>query len=246
MGHLSVFFNTEIQDSGFLSAIGDFGLTPVRYLFNGNKVLIEENDEQEVVGVHHVQSFHYSEFNFSTSTTDLESSTASMLKCIGLIVGLVPGFFLCIFKAFAYFSADTREDHRLAKLHFTPIDRTIGTPENPIDTLDKLDAAYKNEREEPLHRLTNTLTIHGNGSLELTSAFAIDVLNPKKVILQGATVGNQTDYLILNYLKTSNWKVINPTTSRDAPTTLDEARDYTPPTKGCLTTERWQVLIEIQ
>ena len=245
MNHIGLFFNTEIQDSGFLSAIGDFGLTPVRYLFNGNTVLIEKDDS--TTEVHHVESFHHKEPHFSKSTMTLTSSSTGMLTCIGMIVGLVPGFFLCIFKVFAYFSADMREDHRLAKLHFTPIDRTIGSSESPITTRDEINSSLFRERKKPLHRLTNILTIHGDGNLEVKSLFGKDLysLNPRKIILEGATIGDRTDDYILGWLKTSKWKLINRTTDSDAPTTLDEARDYTPPAKGWFTFDRWRVLIEI-
>ena len=243
MSHIGVFLNTEIKDSVPLAALGDWGLTPVRYLFNGNTVEIESNSKAIV---HHVESFHHKNNHRSCSKRDLKSSKTDMLICIGMIVCLIPGFFLSIFKAFAYFSADMREDHRLAKLHFTPIDRTIGTPTNPISLRVRLKQYLDQEEKKPLHQPTDTLTIHGDGSLPLSYGINIKVLNPKKVILEGVTVNHHTTGShILGNLKTSKWKLINPTTDRRAPTTLDEARHFTPPRKGWITFDRWQVIIEI-
>ena len=253
MGHLSTFFNTEIQDSSFLSAIGDFGLTPVRYLFNGNKVLIKKDEQDNsTIEVHHVESFYHEKYHYSKSTAELESSTASMLKCIGMIIGLVPGFFLCIFKAFAYFSADTREDHRVAKLHFTPFDMTLGSKEAPAADKAALKLLFKEEKNKnkKLHRPVKTLTIHGNGFLSYGSSDRINKLNPEKVILAGIMIAkyeyeNKHDDYILVELEKTKWQVINSATTDDAPTTLEEAQEFTPPRKGWFTFDRWRVLIEI-
>jgi len=244
MNHIGVFFNTEIEDSGTLAAIGDWGLTPVRYLFNGNKVLIEKDNS--TIEVHHVESYYYKN-NYSRSNRGLKSSNTDMLKCVGMIVCLIPGFFLSIFKAFAYVSADIRENHRSTVQHFTPIDITIGGV-NRITDQEELTKKLRKEIKKPLHPLINTLTIHANeGILADRHGHIINLLNPKKVILDGAKtdINLETDTKILRFLKKSNWKVINYTTINDAPTTLGEAQEFTPPTKGWLTTDRWQVLIEI-
>jgi len=250
MGHLSTFFNTEIQDSGFLSAIGDFGLTPVRYLFNGNTVLIK--NKNSTTQVHHVESFYHKNHHFSKSTVQLESSSTNMLKCIGMIIGLVPGFFLCILKVFAYFSADMREDHRLAKLHFTPFDITLGSKEAPAADEAALKLLFKEEKEKNkmMQRPIKTLTIHGNWFLSYGLGNRINKLKPEKVILAGIEIpifeyDKEYEDYILTDLKKTKWQVINSTTTDDAPTTLEEAQEFTPPRKGWFTFDRWRVLIEI-
>jgi len=54
MNSFEVFFNTSVRHhQGVAAWIGDWGLIPLRYLFNGRDVAIISPDE-----VHHVASFH--------------------------------------------------------------------------------------------------------------------------------------------------------------------------------------------
>lgn len=106
MNDLRVFFNTEIftvkpnpssplmitEKPGCLEQIGNFGLTPCRYLFNGKKISIYHQEKPDVVGR---DSFE----------------EKSMLKTIAAILLLIPGLFFAIAKAFAYFSPETRKNH---------------------------------------------------------------------------------------------------------------------------------------
>lgn len=112
---MSVFFNTRIEDQGTLALIGDTGLAPVRYLCNGNTVQIKGTT------VHHVSSFFskHGDVCYQMSRTDwsFQSTPKSLYKPVLAITLLIPGLLFSIIKAMAYFSADMRKAHYLAKEH---------------------------------------------------------------------------------------------------------------------------------
>ncbi len=62
--HLNVFFNTKISHQGLLAWIGDKGLAPFRYLFNGNNVKIDyDQNSGQPVNLHRLPSFPRKNFN---------------------------------------------------------------------------------------------------------------------------------------------------------------------------------------
>ena len=188
MNDLSIFLNTEVVNSGVLSWIGDAGLAPFRYLFNGKTISIETRASGRRIEIHHVASFHErGVWNGSTSNSTLRSASTSMIKTVLAIVLLVPGLLLSIFKGLAYLFTD--ENHRLAKEHFTPVTREIGTPAHPITTISQLSVALDDERRsDPKNRPTDALIIHGDGNLEITADPGILDFNPMKLILVGARI----------------------------------------------------------
>lgn len=192
MNNLCLFFNAKVENSGVLAGIGDLGLAPFRYLFNGKTIRVEHHANQ-TIEIHHVASFHKLGCkNVSRSTHELKSSPTGMIKTVCAVVFLIPGLVVAVSKIFAYLFSDVREKHLLAKEHLTPIDRHIGKMLNPIQSVEDLQKALKLEFESDLkHRPTNALIIHGNGKLEINEDPGILRFNPMKLVLEGAAIVNR-------------------------------------------------------
>ncbi|OGN55623.1 MAG: hypothetical protein A3D96_00830 [Chlamydiae bacterium RIFCSPHIGHO2_12_FULL_44_59] len=186
---MGLFLNTKIEGSGALAWIGDKGLAPFRYLFNGRTVRIEPRDGSPELEIHHVASFHKNgDWNRSNTKRDLRSSSTGEIQALVSVVLLIPGLVLSVFKLLAYFFTDVRERHSLAKEHFTPVNREIGSAANPITTIEALREALTAERNKPKHQPTNALIIHGDGNLAINEDPGILGLNPMKLILEGARI----------------------------------------------------------
>ncbi len=190
MSNLAVFFNTKVEGSGIFAGIGDLGLAPFRYLFNGKTIRVELRDTDQTIEIHHVASFHKLGSNNSSQTArELRSSPTGMIKTVSAVVALIPGLVLALSKVFAYLFSDVRAKHRLAKEHLTPVDRHIGNVFNPIQSINDLVAELKQEFDSDLkHRPTNALIIHGNGNLEINEDPGILRFNPMKLVLEGAAI----------------------------------------------------------
>lgn len=206
MSNLCVFFNTKVEDSGILAGTGDLGLAPFRYLFNGKTIRIHTREDQQIE-IHHVASFHkLGRANVSCIVPNLESSRTSFFRTVGAIALLIPGLFLAVAKVFAYLFSEVREKHSLAKEHLTPINRHIGSVQQPIGVYE-LTSKLKLEFDSDLkHRPTNALIIHGDGKLAFNLDPGILKFNPMKLVLEGAAIVHdlsKSDYnksMMLDYL----------------------------------------------
>lgn len=190
---VSVFLNCRVEGSGVLASMGDKGLAPFRYLFNGKTIRIQTRSDGEVE-IHRVASFHkIGKYNSCSSDRNLKSSSTSMIKTALSIVLFVPGcLFGAAFKGLAYLSSTVRKNHLLIKESLTPINREIGSSSNPIKTRDELEQALEAERKADLkHRPTNALIIHGNGALTINEDLGILEFNPMKLVLEGARIVHQ-------------------------------------------------------
>jgi hypothetical protein len=189
MNHLEVFLRTSIENSQGSLGIGNFLLTPVRYLFRGKKLSwIEPNQ------IHHVKAFanNHGMIKFRSKTHQpLRASDKTFLKTVAAIIFLIPCFFAgTIFKAIAYLSSETRDRHRLVKKHFTPINVKVGSPTERIANETELQNRLSLLLQDPIHPRINVLTIYGNGNLKINHECGILRLNPQKVILVGAEIVN--------------------------------------------------------
>lgn len=198
MNHLSVFLNTKIEDNGILAGIGDIGLGPVRYLFHGKTIWIQEQNNSFVI--HRVTSFHVEGDGHHATTTDLlRSSSRNMIKAILAIVFLMPGLLFGVFcKGLACLFANVQKNHRLVKMSLTALNHHIGqtysisVSKEPDPKIIPL--TTKIQLGQILHKvlsqnhcivndcLTNALIIYGNGKLTIDNS---DILkfNPMKLIL---------------------------------------------------------------
>lgn len=194
MGNLCIFLNSRVENSGALAWIGDKGLAPFRYLFNGKTIRVQPRESDQEIEIHHVASFHKrGDWNSSRTNYSLKSSSTGMIKAALSVVLLIPGLILgAAFKGLAYLSSSVRENHRLTKEHLTPVNREIGSASNPIKTRDELRQALEAERKaDPKNRPTNALIIHGDGALTINEDLGILQFNPMKLVLEGAQIVHQ-------------------------------------------------------
>lgn len=56
MNSLCIFLNTRIEQSGTLVWIGDKGVAPFRYLFNGKTIRVQASDSDQEIKIHPVPS----------------------------------------------------------------------------------------------------------------------------------------------------------------------------------------------
>lgn len=256
MNNVSIFLNTKIEGSGVLSWIGDQGLAPVRYLFNGKTVRIEQEEQKEPV-IYHIESFHNrGEFNIKRK---LSSSSTSRIRAIAAVAFLIPGLVLSVFKLLAYVFSDVKERHRLAKEHFTPIEiQNIGSQEAPIATEKELAEALrefneKNSKDQPV----NALVIHGDGNFEINRNLLVLEINPMKLVLDRARLvhnehGNETIPLLDNTMRDSGKWLANGSRESDSTFTIvqtvssvEEALSVAAPSRGWMSGKRFHMVFEI-
>lgn len=199
MNSLSILFNTRIEVStrapeertefslGPYSPVdsladkirgaADHLLAPVRYLFNGQTVCLEKDDDNPWKAGHVTSYTNEVEHGqcIELSRT-LESSQKSWLKTILAIVFLIPAIFAgLIIKLPAYLFAQTREYHTLTLLHFTPTNMELGK-DQPFKTCQEILSALIGGN--PLARPVDALIIHA-------TPFDVDVQNKdeKRILL---------------------------------------------------------------
>lgn len=182
MNHVSVFFNNTIIENGIpfsLSdapvALGDWLLTPVRCLFDGNKVTIAHKNG--ILTVNHEKDYD-----------GFLKPKRNLFRIIASIVFILPGLIIgSAFKGLSYLFSSIRERHKLAILHYTPVDRTVGS-ENDRLSLE----AIKDELLElyldsiTLNQPTKNLIIYAEEGVQIKEDPGILGFKPKKLIMVGA------------------------------------------------------------
>ena len=210
MNSVNLFLKTEIEETGWLSAIGNFGLTPYRYLFNGKTVKIEQDK------VHHVSSFHLRGAAHQSKTkADLCSSETAFYKLILAIVFLVPGLILAVCKAVSYLFEEVREKNALALKHFTPIHLKIGTDKCLARKEQELEEALAEQLKKPVRKIVSII-VYGNKNLRLIRDPGFLQFNPEKILLVGVKMQEklydfEIEGSLKNKLETSKkWKIADP------------------------------------
>lgn len=188
MNHLSIFLNQKFyytapslsRPAYLATKLGDFCLTPVRYLFDGKVINIScAKDGQPL----------YMSYWSGKLITD---SRRSYLRTIAAIVFLIPGVIIgSAFKGAAYLLPSIRQVHRLALLQYQPIDRTIGSEGAGVG-LEELQRQMKNlVAHNRYSQPTKNLVIYAAPGTEINEAYQISSLNPKKIILVGARITHE-------------------------------------------------------
>ncbi len=185
MNHISLFFNNQIinnsiipdKTSKFLAQSVDFGnwcLTPIRYLCEGNLVIV---------------STKFSSVRHDPAYTKEERQKMPFLHVVACIILLAPSLIVgTIFKGIGYLSAPIREKHKLALLHFTPIDLKIGQSDERL-SFEEIQKSLKQAKEaNQLDQPVNKLTIYAEENTSIDRDPGIIPLNPDKVILVGAKI----------------------------------------------------------
>ncbi|NGX33834.1 MAG: hypothetical protein K1060chlam1_00175 [Candidatus Anoxychlamydiales bacterium] len=184
MSHLSLFFNTKIQDNSSnglnLSNMGNSYLSPVRYFFHGREIRVFD---KRIV---HNKAYEGKWWGFYCNFFD---SSKGFLKTLIMVYFFVPGLIIgTIAKSFTYLSKKTRIGHNLAKKHFTPIDvMAIGSEDNRLDE-DGIIAELAKVKKDPLNRKVNNLVIYGNGNVQFNTDPGFVLMDPKKVVMVGARI----------------------------------------------------------
>lgn len=235
MNNLSIFFNTRVENSGAIAWIGDKGLIPFRYLFNGKTISIQIQDsDQKTIEIYHMPSFQKRSEGLSL---------AGMIKTALSIVLLIPGLLAGgLFKGLAYLFSDVREKHILARKYFTPVDRReIGSVLNPIRTREDLENAIDFEQAKADYHLTNTLIIHGDGNITINKDLGIvGYFNPMKLILEGVSIGKEPSedrfqLSLRDELENKKWM-------EGQAKTIDDALQATAPRRSWISCKRYHLL----
>lgn len=119
MSHIATFLNTKVENTGVLSDLGNFGLTPVRYLFGGQTMRYSPATGSVSIPLFHPEG---AQNQLRSAGSYFVSSETGMIKTALAIICLVPGIFLAIFKMLSYIFPDVRRSHRLAQQFITPVD----------------------------------------------------------------------------------------------------------------------------
>ena len=193
MSSAYVFLNTQVRNAGVLSWIGDFGLTPFRYLFRGKTIEVETNADRSIVRIHHVLSFHAKGAEHHSKSGTLQSSPVGMIRTVLAVFTLIPGFLLSSLKVVAYLFSDVRKTHKTVQKRFQPIDRAIGTPEEPIQTTKELENALQQEILKGEGHPIRTLLVYGNSSVKIDASLAneFNLLRPKRLIFTDCKMSRQ-------------------------------------------------------
>lgn len=185
MNHLNVFFNNRIVAenqfplSNFSAKLGDWCLTPVRCLFDGNKLTIATHQENLTV-------VHEKEFARSNNG---EMPKRNYLKVIASILLIIPGvIFGSILKGLSYISSKMREADAHARLHYTPINRTLGSPERRLNSEEITQEIGNIQNNNHLHQATKNLIVYAQENTLINEDLGFVGLDCQKIILVGARI----------------------------------------------------------
>jgi hypothetical protein len=202
MSNLGVFFNTHIIDAslpsqGFLYTIGNIALTPFRYLFHGQTIVIDTGE----LGRKYISKYGskyiapvYGIHNPSYIDTWYKrlNKLPKWIKTTLAIILLIPGLLLSALKLPSYFTINTRINHHLTKQYLSPANIVIGSPSKPLNDPEQIETALRNRFNHniaTINRLDKTLTIYGHITAPRLSADLFDSItqafNCKKVFLVG-------------------------------------------------------------
>ena len=185
MDHFTLFFNNRTLNTDSLSltdlpvAFGDWILTPVRCLFNGNKVTV--STKNAIVTVDHEKEYYVN------SARGWHKPKRNFLRVVASIVLLMPCLLIGSFiKGLGYLSKSIRERHLLAIQHFIPVHRTIG-PEGERLNLEQIKQRLNEQNQNNhLHQPTKSLIIYAQPGTRIKEDPGILALDPQKLILVGA------------------------------------------------------------
>lgn len=193
--HANVFINSrfmlvnEPHDLAHFSVkLGDFLLTPIRYLMKGDEIFISypQGEAKDAVPI-----FHISKREFPDNGYPHLQTAAAVIAWAGaffLLGGVFKGILLSgiVLKSLGYLSASIRQEHNLAVDHLVPFipgrKQEIGDMTTPFDR-DMLNAALESVQtllwtKGPI----DTLVIYPHEGLNMHDFPLIANLKPKKIL----------------------------------------------------------------
>ena len=184
MNNIGVFLNNRTVSKHFLLAdlpvrFGDWCLTPVRCLFDGNKV---------VVGFRNTSLSVDHEKEYSAKNEWSYKPKRNFLRVVASIVLLIPGLIIgSAFKGLGFLSQSIRTRHRLAVIHFTPVNLTIGS-QNARLNLDAIKQKLLEFRTRNQYNQPTNLVVFAEEGTFINEDPGFISLNPQKIILDGARI----------------------------------------------------------
>lgn len=186
MNSVNVFLNNRIviKNAFYISdipiALGDWFLTPVRCLFDGNKVIFSVNNKDSITVDHEKEYYGWNkpERNF--------------LRVVASIIFIIPGIIIgSAFKGIGYLWEFNRVCHRLVIRHYTSVDHTIGAPENRLN-LEAIKQQLSDLRQNnQLNQPTKNLIVYAEEGTAINEDPGIIGFDPQKTILVGARIVHQ-------------------------------------------------------
>jgi len=185
MNHLNVFFNNRIIAenqfplSNFSVRLGDWCLTPVRYLCDGNKLTVATHEG-------HLTVNHQKEF---AGFKQGDMRKARYLHVIASIIFTIPGvIFGSILKGLGYISAKMREADANARKHYTPLDRTIGSKDRRLKLDEIREEILNMQNNNHFHQATKNFVVYAQNKTLINEDIGFMGLDARKIILVGAKI----------------------------------------------------------
>lgn len=183
MTSAGIFFNNRaVADSFRFSdvpvALGDWFLTPVRCLYNGNKVTISHKND--AITIEHEKEY---------SDWDNTRPKRNFLRVILSIILIVPGVIVgSIFKGIGYLSQSIQHRHTAIRRHYSP-GNIVGDESDPPD-LKTIEDILKNDFKhiERNNKSCNALVVNAKKGTRINVDPGILSENPQKIILVGARI----------------------------------------------------------
>jgi hypothetical protein len=196
MNNVSVFFTTKVQNTGFLSAVGNFFMAPTRFLFSGKTINIERDPltyfPKSDGRLAKVTSFFVSQPAYAKRskqdpklTSEPWGYTADLLFVPIIMAALFIPFAVIgsIFKGLAYFSPLVRQVHSNVKAKLTPTNKTIGAVDEPLPQAELQQILFDTLMSG---QKIGALTLYVEaGPMNDDCLKLIKKLNPSKVVLVG-------------------------------------------------------------
>lgn len=182
MTSASVFFNNRtVTDSFHFSdvpvALGDWFLTPIRCLYNGNKVTISHRNDS--ITIEHEKEY---------SDWDNKRPTRNFLRLALSIILIVPGAIIgSVFKGVGYLSQSIQNRHTKIRYHYSP-GSIVGDESDPPDLKTISDILKNDFKNIERDKFCNALVINAKKGTRINVDPGILSEDAKKIILVGARI----------------------------------------------------------
>lgn len=208
-----VFFNVnDERNTGVCSKAGTACFAPIRYLWSGKTITLGFGN-------------YYMHNTDSPSFTEMARAPwKAVASCICLIPGVILG---TIFKAIDCCFESSRKRYKIIQTHFTPVDRTIGSPDKPLDN-----KGISEEMAHIVHEVGITgliiknLIVHAKPKTELKEDWLANLVQ-EKLIVVGEEIAVHKDLSMQMVTKGFQFSVASLSVTEVG--SVNEAFDYAQP-----------------